>query len=416
MALRTTMGRAFAAIGLVATAACASAQAADGPIAAPGAPDLPGSETLAATAADRAETLCEAGVDGLRPDPSAYRQETWSEVSERVGRARLSTSDQDPAAARAAALAQVREDWQGDGAVAPQGFDRAETASVECGDGQLYVVEVMARAPEPDDAERYRRTRLPESSIEHREGIRYRTAPDVDGRDVDLLLDLFLPPASRADSVAGRPTLVLIHGGGFAAGTRTWHTDDAMAYARKGFVVATIDYRVDPDAGDSVSAHRAASYAAIDDGMEAIRWLRARSDSLGIDPDRIAALGASAGGEIALGLALLEDLTPDEGPYRDVSPQVTAAFSTGAYLTPVLGAASLEPDDAPVMLQYFETDTASGRPWTYAAATCDAVRAAGSTCDLVVSEGADHTVDLGPDGPEIDRILAFLAVHLRLDG
>jgi acetyl esterase/lipase len=410
------MPRALAAALVVLLAACSSAQAADRPpdhpVSPPIGPDLPGSATLAATAAERAATLCDAGADGLRSDPAAYHQETWADVTELVGRAPL-PGDGDPDTSRALALAEVRSGWHGDAVVGEDDWDHTEAATVACPDGFLYAVQVLARAPVATDARAYRRPRLPEDAIWHREGLRYRTAPAVDGRRVALLLDLFLPPPT-ADH-RGRPTLVLVHGGGFAAGSRAQHADDAMAYARRGFVVATIDYRVDPDAGASTSAHRAASYAAIDDGMEAVRWLRARAASLGIDPDRIAALGASAGGEIALGLALLEDLSP-EGPLEDVSPEVAAAFSTGAYLTPVLGAASLDADDAPVLLHHFETDTASGRPWTYAAATCDAVRSGGGTCDLAIDEGSDHVVGLGPDSTEIDRILAFLAVHLRLDG
>lgn len=399
-------------------AACSSAQAAgrppDRPVA-PIGPDLPGAPTLEATAADRAATLCDAGADGLRSDPAAYHQETWADVTELVGRAPLPDDGDggDPDAARAVALDEVRSGWHGDAAVEDDDWDHTEVATVACPDGYLYAVQVLARTPVATDARSYRFPDLPEDAIRHREGLRYGTAPGVDGRPVALLLDLFLPPPT-ADH-RGRPTLVLVHGGGFAAGSRNQHADDALAYARRGFVVATIDYRVDPDAGASTSAHRAASYAAIDDGMESVRWLRSRAGSLGIDPDRIAALGASAGGEIALGMALLEDLTP-EGPLEDLSPEVAAAFSTGAYLTPVLGAASLDADDAPVLLHHFETDTASGRPWTYAAATCDAVRSAGGTCDLAIGRGTDHTVGLGPDSAVIDRILAFLAVHLRLDG
>jgi acetyl esterase/lipase len=407
--LRTTMGRALAIVALAAgTSACSSAHAADRAAPEPMGAELAGSETLAAAASDRVATLCDAGAADPVSDPAAYHQESWAEVAELVGRTPLDAGDE------AQALDVIRSGWQGDAAIDEQGWDHAETASVACPDGNLYAVQVLARAPAPADAHAYGRARFASGGIWHREGLRYGTATDVTGRKVDLLLDLFLPPATDADDAAGRPTLVLVHGGGFTGGARSWHTDDALAYARRGFVVATIDYRVDPDAGASRSAHRAASYAAIDDGMQAVRWLRAHADEHGIDPDRIAALGASAGGEIALGLALLEDLTPG-GPLADISPKVTAAFSTGAYLTPILGAAGLDATDAPVLLHHFETDTESGRPWTYAAATCDAVRAAGGTCDLDVTEGVDHTVGLGPDSVEIDRILAFLAVHLRLD-
>lgn len=408
----------MAAVALVLLAACSSAQAADRVVPAPATgPDLPGSATLAAAAADRAESLCEAGDAGTRSDlgavAEAYDQETWAEVTELTGRARLAEGT-DPDEAREAALAEVRSGWQGEDALDRTDWDRAEVATADCSDGTLAAVQVLARVSTSADAGAYRRVRLAEGAIEHREAVRYGTATDVAGEQVDLLLDLFLPPGTAADETAGRPTLVIVHGGGFTAGSRAQHAEDAIAYARRGFVVATIDYRVDPDAGASTEAHRAASFAAIDDGMEAVRWLRAHADELGIDPDRIAALGASAGGEIALGLALLEDLTPG-GAYAAVSPQVTAAFSTGAYLTPILGASSLEATDAPVLVHFFETDTESGRSWTYAEATCDAVRSAGGTCDLDVSEGSGHTVGLGPDSSEVDEVMAFLAVHLGLD-
>lgn len=398
---------------LVALAACSSAGATDHtdrPSAPPIGADLDGSPTLAAAAARRAAALCATGADALVADPGAYRQETWAALTELVGRAPL--ADGADEAEREAALGEVRAGWRADGA-ADEGWDRTEVATAPCADGHLYAVQVLARTPGPADAGTHARAHVPEDEVRHRADVRYGTAPDADGRPVALLLDLFLPPPT-ADP-RGLPTLVLVHGGGFSAGSRHQHADDAVAWARRGFAVATIDYRIDPEADDSASAHRAAAYAAIDDGMEAVRWLRAEAGDLGIDPDRIAALGASAGGVVALGLALVEDLSPG-GPQGDVSSRVTAAFSTGTYLTPVPGVTLLGPDDAPVLLHHFTRDTTSGRSWTSAAATCDAVRTAGGTCDLVVGPGADHVVGLGPDGAEADRILAFLAVHLRLDG
>lgn len=387
--------------------ACSSAQAADRVVPpAPGGPDLPGSPTLAATATERAEELCTAGDTGLRTDPDAYRAETWTEVAELTGRARRSEGAD-------AALAEIRTGWAGTPAMARDDWARVGLGTAMCADGTLAAVQALARTATSADAGTYRRARIPAEAIEHREALRYATATDVAGEPIDLLLDLFVPPESAA--AGERPLLVLVHGGGFTAGSRIQHTDDAIGYARRGFVVATIDYRVDPDAGASGRAHRAAAFAAIDDAMEAIRWLRAHSEDLAVDPDRIGALGASAGGAIVLGLALLDDLTPG-GPYAEVSPRVTAGFSTGSYLTPVRGAASLEPTDAPVLLHHFETDSESGRPWTHAAATCEALRTAGGTCDLDVAPGEGHVVGLGPDSVEIGGILAFLAVHLRLDG
>jgi acetyl esterase/lipase len=407
-------------------AACSSAQAADGPVpdpttaegdAAPGSsgspaggaggadgdgiappgPALPGSETLAAAATDRVDALC--AVGSVRPDPSAYRQETWAEVVELVGRGRT------PADAHAGWSDEElgRDDW-----------DRTEVAATTCDDGLTYAVRVLTREAVPSDAGPYGRVRFPAREVVHRADVPYGLAEGIDGRPVGLLLDLFVPPGDATDAATGRPTLVLVHGGGFAAGSRADHADDAVAWARRGFVVATVDYRLDPDAGSSAAAHRAAGFAAIDDAMEAVRWLRVHAGDHGIDPVRIAAIGASAGGSIALGLALQEDLEPG-GPWDDLSPQVAAAVSTGAHLTPVQGVMAIDADDAPVLVHHYERDTESGRSWDYAARTCAAVRAAGDTCDLALTEGRGHTVGIGPDSAEIDRILAFLAVHLRLD-
>lgn len=358
-------------------------------------PTLPRSDSLGTAAAARAEGLCDGG-----PDPglvaARYRAETWVAVAELVGTAPI--GDDGEAASRAS----VETGWAADPALGER-WDRRADADVRCDDGRLAVVTVLARSPGAADAGAIGEDRS--SSFLHSEAVRYGRARGVDGRDVDLVLDLDRPSGPPPDRA--RPALVLVHGGGFAAGSREMHAADARAYARRGFVVASIDYRLDPDAGASPEAHRAAAVAALADARDAVRWLRSHAEELGVDPDRIAALGASAGGEVALGLALLTD---------DPSASVAAAVSTGAYLTPQLGQARLGPGGAPVLLQFFEHDTASRRPWTYAAATCDAVHGAGGTCDLDVGIGKGHTVGLGPASTEADTILAFLAVHLDLAG
>ncbi|QYG93170.1 alpha/beta hydrolase [Iamia sp. SCSIO 61187] len=400
----TTTPRALVVAAALLAAGCSSARAAElGAVV----PDLPGAPTLAAVATARAAALCTA-TDGEAPAPpaEAYDQETWAEVAELSGRARVGDDGE------GAAVARVRDRWRGDAPLGQARWDHVASATATCAGDRLATITVLARAPRAADAGAYGAPRHAADEVEVRSGIRYGVAPGLDGRPVDLVLDLHLPPGREG---AARPTLVLVHGGGFAAGSRARHTDEALAYARRGFVVATIDYRLDPGAGASRARLRAASAAALDDGMEAVRWLRAHATEHGIDPDRIAALGASAGGQLALSLALLEDLTPG-GPMAAVSPRVAAAFSTGSYLVPVPGVTSLGPDDAPVLLQHFASDTVTGRSWTHPTATCAAVRRAGATCDLVLSEGADHVVGLGPDSAIADEILAFLAVHLRLDG
>ncbi len=87
-----------------------------------------------------------------------------------------------------------------------------------------------------------------------------------------------------------RPGVVLVHGGGWRSGYRENLTPLANALAQRGFVVANISYRLAPEAQFP---------AAIHDVKAAIRWLRKHAKEYGVNPDRIAVGGTSAGGQIA---------------------------------------------------------------------------------------------------------------------
>jgi acetyl esterase/lipase len=103
----------------------------------------------------------------------------------------------------------------------------------------------------------------------------------------DLKLDLYLPAAGGAMQ---RPAIVFVHGGGWRSGVRGNFAPMAIRMAERGYVAATIDYRL---------AEEARYPAAIHDVKAAVRWVRAHASDYGIDPDRIAIAGASAGGQIA---------------------------------------------------------------------------------------------------------------------
>lgn len=101
-----------------------------------------------------------------------------------------------------------------------------------------------------------------------------------------LQLDLYLPKPSSTQQKAG---IVLVHGGGWRAGYRTNFTPMAIGLAKRGYVAATISYRLSPEAQYP---------AAIHDVKAAIRWLRKNAKKYGINPDQIAVSGGSAGGQI----------------------------------------------------------------------------------------------------------------------
>ncbi len=102
-----------------------------------------------------------------------------------------------------------------------------------------------------------------------------------------LQLDMYAPEPTMTEA---RPAIVLVHGGGWRAGHREGLAPLAIALALRGYVVATISYRLSPEAPYP---------AAIHDTKAAIRWLRSQADTYGIDPEKIAVGGASAGGQIA---------------------------------------------------------------------------------------------------------------------
>ncbi len=141
------------------------------------------------------------------------------------------------------------------------------------------------------------RSRESRSRVEVRTGIDYRR---VDARQ-PLELDLYLPPADAPRPIAGRrrPVILMIHGGSWIGGSKRllrpspWQPrPTAIRLAEAGYLVVAPDYRLArpgypswPDPADDLRA--------------ALHWIRRQADELGLDPDRIAALGQSAGAHLA---------------------------------------------------------------------------------------------------------------------
>ncbi|HTJ77719.1 MAG TPA: alpha/beta hydrolase [Rariglobus sp.] len=98
-------------------------------------------------------------------------------------------------------------------------------------------------------------------------------------------LDLYLPDS--AVSGAPLPLIIWIHGGGWKSGDK--RQCPAIRFAREGYAVASIGYRLSEDA---------VFPAQIEDCKAAIRWLRVHAAEYHLDPDRFAAWGSSAGGHL----------------------------------------------------------------------------------------------------------------------
>lgn len=101
----------------------------------------------------------------------------------------------------------------------------------------------------------------------------------------DLLLDLYLPPATDQKI----PVVVWIHGGGWRQGDKG-NAGPARPMVGRGYAVVDVAYRLSGEARHP---------AQIQDCKAAVRWIRAHADEYGFDPDRIGAWGSSAGGHLA---------------------------------------------------------------------------------------------------------------------
>jgi acetyl esterase/lipase len=133
----------------------------------------------------------------------------------------------------------------------------------------------------------------------------------------DLRADLYLPAGNDGKRHA---VIVSIHGGGFAFGGR-----GPTAYTRfladHGYAVMDIDYRLATQ--DSPTWN-----TAVADVGCALTWITAHAGEYGMDPDRVATLGASAGGNLAINASYMANggtLEPACGKATDL-PQVRAAI------------------------------------------------------------------------------------------
>ena len=99
-----------------------------------------------------------------------------------------------------------------------------------------------------------------------------------------------------------RPAIVFYHGGGWVGGAPGQFTEHSKYLATRGMVCVQVEYRL---------LERGANeppLTCVQDARSAMRWVRSRADELGIDPQRIASAGGSAGGHLAAFVGMVEGL------------------------------------------------------------------------------------------------------------
>ena len=235
---------------------------------------------------------------------------------------------------------------------------------------------------------------------------------------------------------AARPGVLSIHGGGTIVGSPQFELGSHGRLARElGAVVVSPDYRLAPENPFP---------AGLDDCMNTLHWMRENADELGIDADRIAVTGASAGGGLAAAVAqrshdegialraqaLIYPMLDDRAVLRDdhegrgqlVWTPASSRFAWTAYLgreprmsePPPPYAAPLRRDDLsglpPAWIGVGELDLYYPEDLAYA----EKLRACGVQTELVVVPGMYHAADgFAAKAPSMQEFTAGMDNHLK---
>lgn len=131
--------------------------------------------------------------------------------------------------------------------------------------------------------------------VQVEEGVVFAT-----GGGRELRCDVYRPP----DQEGPVPGVLLLHGGGWRGGDRTQLRGYGILLGRAGYLCIASEYRLVPEG---------VWPAQVEDAKAAVRWMRANAGQLGLDADRIAVEGNSAGGHLALLVAGTPDRPELEG-------------------------------------------------------------------------------------------------------
>ena len=223
--------------------------------------------------------------------------------------------------------------------------------------------------------------------------------------DVAMKIWIFNPDGHKASDK--RPAIVFFFGGGWRSGSPQQFLHQAQYLASRGMVAMAADYRV-------AGRHGVKMEKCVADAKSAIRWVRANAARLGVDPDRVAAGGGSAGGHLAAAVATLPGLdAPADDTGISTVPNALVLFNPACVLAPVKGRVPFPEDryedirnragvapeavspyhhvkkgTPPTILFHGKADTTV--PYRTAELFCEKMKAHGNRCELTGYEGQAH--------------------------
>jgi acetyl esterase/lipase len=227
------------------------------------------------------------------------------------------------------------------------------------------------------------------NAVTVKKNVTYGSAVNLSGQTITLQLDMYQP---AGDTVTSRPAIVWVHGGSFCCGSKTSAeiVDEATTFSKAGYLNVSIDYRLEsPGCSGSFSNCGQAIQEAWADAQTAVRFIRTNAATYGIDPNRIAIGGSSAGGITALNVGYASA--------EDQSASVRAAQSiSGAKLS----SSAISAGDAAALDFHCTTDPLV--PFQFAVNTINAAKAQGldafleswnETCHVPYTEHRQQILD-----------------------
>ncbi len=207
---------------------------------------------------------------------------------------------------------------------------------------------------------------------DHVYGLGY-TSQEADS-DVYQLTPLYFDLLQPSDSApSDKPAIVMIHGGSFESGTKT---DLDLLYLAdiltlNGYICFLIDYRLSGDNPPPIDSFEKMNipspstvHAAFVDAKVALRYVRTHTEDYGIDPNRIAVFGESAGAFAALAAGVSDDDDfVNDGPDFSVPPENNPEVSARpAVILDCWGSAELvldefDANDPPIFIWHGFEDT-----------------------------------------------------------
>lgn len=220
----------------------------------------------------------------------------------------------------------------------------------------------------------------------------------------ELKAHIFQPPDTAKGKVS--PAIIVLHGGGWNAGSPEWTYYDAQRFAGLGMVAIAGEYRLS-------NQKDITPLEAMADTRDLIRWVREHAAELGIDPQRVAVYGSSAGGHLAASAAVFPHaeesrtsavpdalilLSPAASIVGDQWPQ--RLLGTRADVKTISPAENITRPLPPMIIIEGAADTET--PLSGVQRFCDRAKQVGGTCELHVYPNLGHLLsrNLDPQAQE----------------